>query len=47
MIEIKHNDYEEMCIDDHINELFDNLDIDTLIMLYFYGELIKSIKGDK
>lgn len=40
---LKHNDYEEMDIDDPIDELLNNLDIDTLIMLYFYAEIIKSL----
>lgn len=43
MLELKHNDYEEMDIDNYINELFNSLDIDTLIMLYFYSEIIKSL----
>lgn len=43
MLDLKHNDYEEMDIDYSIDELLDNLDIDTLIMLYFYAEIIKSI----
>lgn len=40
---LKHNDYEEMDINYDIDKLFDSLDIDTLIMLYFYAEIIKSL----
>lgn len=41
MIDLKHNDLEEMDIDYSINELLDSLDTDTLIMLYFYAEILK------
>lgn len=37
---LKHNDYEEIFADNSIDELFDCLDIDGLIMLYFYGSLL-------
>lgn len=43
MLDLKHNDYEEMCIDNSIDELLNSLDTDTLILLYFYAEIIKSL----
>lgn len=47
MKELKHDEkYEMDCDYDKDNviiELFDILDIDTLLTLYFYAEIIKSL----
>lgn len=51
MIEdIKHNEkyeMEEYDYDNAINELFNSLDLDTLITLYFYADMIVNLSNIK
>lgn len=46
MLELKHDEEYEMDYDydkDKIDSLFNSLDIDILLTLYFYAELIKNL----